>query len=175
MKRICIILQVLFFLPNSSIILIISFWHSFGCFFAYTPSGIMYIGYIMAAFPSKLAFIFAVQRLSIKLTNQIRLPRSSRQPFLTIGHFPKATIFRIDSECNRHSIFIHFMSRKMINPGNYVKLLVTGFFDAERKAAKNQKMFTAAAARQNPITKITSESRWSLNKQNIKIKPAEDK
>ncbi|MCY8131444.1 hypothetical protein MOC33_20985, partial [Bacillus spizizenii] len=81
------------FLPNSSIILIISFWHSFGCFFAYTPSGIMYIGYIMAAFPSKLAFIFAVQRLSIKLTNQIRLPRSSRQPFLTIGHFPKATIF----------------------------------------------------------------------------------
>lgn len=34
----------------------------------------------------------------------------------------------------------------MINPGNYVKLLVMGFFDAERKAAENQKMFTAAAA-----------------------------
>lgn len=33
----------------------ISFWHSFGRFFAYTLSGILYIGYIMAAFPSKLA------------------------------------------------------------------------------------------------------------------------
>lgn len=33
----------------------ISFWHSFGRFFAYIPSGILYIGYIMAAFPSKLA------------------------------------------------------------------------------------------------------------------------
>ncbi|ASV00511.1 RDD family protein [Bacillus subtilis] len=33
----------------------ISFWHSFGRFFAYIPSGIFYIGYIMAAFPSKLA------------------------------------------------------------------------------------------------------------------------
>ncbi|MEC1527208.1 RDD family protein [Bacillus spizizenii] len=31
----------------------ISFWHSFGRFFAYTLSGILYIGYIMAAFPSK--------------------------------------------------------------------------------------------------------------------------
>ncbi|AFI30655.1 hypothetical protein A4A36_13440 [Bacillus subtilis] len=33
----------------------ISFWHSFGRSFAYIPSGILYIGYIMAAFPSKLA------------------------------------------------------------------------------------------------------------------------
>ncbi|MBG9490293.1 RDD family protein [Bacillus subtilis] len=33
----------------------ISFWHSFGRFFAYTLSKILYIGFIMAAFPSKLA------------------------------------------------------------------------------------------------------------------------
>nr|WGD87623.1 RDD family protein [Bacillus subtilis] len=33
----------------------ISFWHSFGRFFAYTLSKILYIGFIMAAFSSKLA------------------------------------------------------------------------------------------------------------------------
>ncbi|MEC2065928.1 RDD family protein [Bacillus inaquosorum] len=33
----------------------ISFWRSFGRFFAYTLSRILYIGFIMAAFPSKLA------------------------------------------------------------------------------------------------------------------------
>ncbi|MBG9770853.1 RDD family protein [Bacillus vallismortis] len=33
----------------------ISFWHSFGRFFAYALSRILYIGFIMAAFPAKLA------------------------------------------------------------------------------------------------------------------------
>ncbi|KAF1678705.1 RDD family protein [Bacillus sp. SKDU12] len=33
----------------------ISFWHSFGRFFAYILSRILFIGFIMAAFPSKLA------------------------------------------------------------------------------------------------------------------------
>lgn len=58
---------------------------------------------------------------------------------------------------------------------NYVKFLVTGFFDEERKAAKNQMMFTAAEARQSPITVITSESGWSPNTLTISTMAAVDK